>query len=321
MIGSDIQRAASLLKTGQVVAIPTETVYGLAANALDAEAVALIFAIKKRPAFDPLIVHIHSVEQLRAFTSGQVTTDAIRLVQTFWPGPLTVVLPKAEVIPDIVTAGLPTVGIRMPAHPVVRQLLSILDFPLAAPSANPFGYISPVNAAHVADQLGEQIPYILDGGVCQVGLESTIVDCTTSPCKVLRLGGISIREIADALGYIPESLTHSISNPRAPGMLTTHYAPRKKLILTSDESVFAHYAGQPEIAFLRSCTPFTGHKIQYLLSSDPYDDRKAASRLFSLLRELDSNPLIKLIIAERVPDHGLGSAINDRLTRAASEIR
>ncbi|MBK7751267.1 MAG: threonylcarbamoyl-AMP synthase [Flavobacteriales bacterium] len=173
LIGTDLLEAARLLRAGQVVAIPTETVYGLAANAFDEAAVVRVFETKQRPAFDPLIVHVKDRNQLERV--AVVPAEAEPLIARFWPGPLTLVLPKRPEVPDLVTSGLDTVAVRMPAHPLTRQLLALLDFPLAAPSANPFGYVSPTTAQHVADQLGDRIPYILDGGPCDVGVESTII--------------------------------------------------------------------------------------------------------------------------------------------------
>lgn len=319
MIGKDLVKAAELLHNGEVVGIPTETVYGLAADAFNPHAVAKIFAIKNRPAFDPLIVHIHSPAQVRRVAQSPLPESFRILADNFWPGPLTLVLKKSSKIPDIVTSGLDTVGVRMPAHPVTRELLHLCNLPLAAPSANPFGYISPVLAEHVEQQLGDRVPYIVDGGRCEVGLESTIVDCTVTPVKILRKGGISVEKIAEALGYQPEIQLHSSDNPRAPGMLTSHYAPRKKLILTDKESVFEQYNYDSHVAFLRYYTPKQRPYAQRILTSDN-SDTEAAANLFYYLRELDQLPDIDLIIAEKAPDYGLGPAINDRLRRAASEM-
>ncbi|GCD77165.1 threonylcarbamoyl-AMP synthase [Thermaurantimonas aggregans] len=319
MIGTDIQKAAALLQAGEVIGMPTETVYGLAGNALNAQAVAKIFAIKKRPTFDPLIVHIFDLSQIELLSKSSLSESFYVLANRFWPGPLTLVVEKSDAVPDIVTSGLSTVGIRMPAHPMAQQLLRLCNLPLAAPSANPFGYISPVTAEHVARQLGDQVPYILDGGRCQIGLESTIVDCTVTPARILRKGGISVEKIAEALGYQPDVLSHSTDNPKAPGMLSSHYAPRKKLILTDQKSVFSYYHNKNNIAFLRYRTPIKQHPIQRILSPNG-SDAEAAANLFYFLRELDEMSEIDLIVAEKAPDKGLGPAINDRLQRAATEV-
>ncbi|MFN4300212.1 MAG: L-threonylcarbamoyladenylate synthase [Thermaurantimonas sp.] len=319
MIGTDIQKAAALLQAGEVIGMPTETVYGLAGNALNAQAVAKIFAIKKRPTFDPLIVHIFDLSQIELLSKSSLSESFYVLANRFWPGPLTLVVEKSDAVPDIVTSGLSTVGIRMPAHPMAQQLLRLCNLPLAAPSANPFGYISPVTAEHVARQLGDQVPYILDGGRCQIGLESTIVDCTVSPVRILRKGGISIDNISEALGYKPDVQTHSTDNPRAPGMLSSHYAPCKKLILTDKEEVFHRNIGREDTAFLLFTTPVLGHPEQRILSPNG-SDAEAAANLFFYLRELDENPHIQLIIAQKAPEHGLGPAINDRLRRAATIV-
>ncbi|MCS6796546.1 MAG: L-threonylcarbamoyladenylate synthase, partial [Raineya sp.] len=207
MISTDIDLAEKLLRNNQLVAIPTETVYGLAGNAFSEEAVAQIFAVKNRPTFDPLIVHSDSLEKIKNFVSD-FPEKAMILAQKFWAGSLTLLLPKKSIIPDLVTAGLPTVAVRIPKHPLTLQLLQRLDFPLAAPSANPFGYISPTTAHHVAEQLGEKIPLILDGGICSVGVESTIVGFEGDKAIIYRLGGISVESIQETIGEV-EVKTHS----------------------------------------------------------------------------------------------------------------
>ena len=230
-IGTDRQVAKEFLEAGNVVGIPTETVYGLAGNALNPDAVLTIFRVKNRPSFDPLIVHTDSLTKLDQFVTS-IPEPARLLADAFWPGPLTLLLPKRALISDLVTAGLTTVAVRIPNHPLTLALLRSLDFPLAAPSANPFGYISPTTAQHVADQLGDQIPYILDGGPAGVGIESTIVGFNDNKATVFRLGGMGLDQIEQIIGPISVQ-THSTSNPKAPGMLISHYAPRKPLILLS----------------------------------------------------------------------------------------
>ncbi len=226
-IGTDVAAAKALLEAGNVVGIPTETVYGLAGNALDPDAVLTIFRVKNRPSFDPLIVHTDAISKLDHFVT-HIPEPVRRLAEAFWPGPLTLLFPKRDLIPDLVTAGLPAVAIRIPRHPLTLSLLRSLDFPLAAPSANPFGYISPTTAQHVADQLGNQVPYILDGGSADIGLESTIIGVENNQLTVFRLGGMALEQIEAVAGPVAVR-THSTSNPAAPGMLSSHYAPRKPL--------------------------------------------------------------------------------------------
>jgi L-threonylcarbamoyladenylate synthase len=314
MTGTDLTYAASLLTSGEVVAIPTETVYGLAGNALDIKAVSRIFAVKNRPSFDPLIIHTSSIERLPEWTKPVPPVLRI-LADTFMPGPLTLLLHKKEIVPDLVTAGSPLVAVRLPAHPMTQELLQLLDFPLAAPSANPFGYISPTTAQHVADQLGDKIPYILDGGPCRVGLESTIVGLQDGQVTVFRKGGLSVEQIEAMVGPVLVK-DHSTSNPQAPGMLKSHYAPRVPLLLGRLEEL---RIGRDEqrtgvLAFQRGLSSIrTSHQI---ILSPKGDLQEAAQHLFAALRQLDSMDL-DLILAETFPEEGLGRAINDRLRRAS----
>lgn len=314
MIGTDINLASELLRQGQLVAIPTETVYGLAANALDNKAVLSIFEAKNRPTFDPLIVHADSLESVSQYVID-LPEPARRLAEAFWPGPLTLVLPKDPRIADLVTAGLPTVAVRVPNHPVTLELLRSLDFPLAAPSANPFGYISPTAASHVAAQLGEAIPYILDGGECQIGIESTILGFQEGKPVVLRLGGLSLEAIESVIGKVP-TILHSDSNPQAPGMLKSHYAPRKPLYLATRDQVLVQVA-KPGIGglFFKYGDDLENLTDSLILSSNG-DFREAAHHLFGYLRYLDTLP-IREIWVEKLPDQDLGRAINDRLLRAS----
>jgi L-threonylcarbamoyladenylate synthase len=314
-IGTDLPFAASQLRAGKLVGIPTETVYGLAANALEAQAVASIFEAKNRPAFDPLIVHLANFEQAAAFCTA-IPDLAYRLAATFCPGPITFILPKNHHIPDLVSAGQPTVGIRIPNHPLTLQLLQQLDFPLAAPSANPFGYVSPTTAQHVADQLGDKIAYILDGGPCEIGLESTIIDLSIAVPKVLRLGGLALEQLEAAVGQ-KLTLQTSSSNPKAPGMLLKHYAPNKKLIW-ADAAPQTPTVAMDKTAWLRFSEPLAHVPLkQQLVLSPSGDFKQAASRLFALLRELDQSAY-DLILVEKAPETGLGRAINDRLKRAVT---
>lgn len=311
-IGTDRQAAKAFLEAGEVVGIPTETVYGLAGNALNPDAVLRIFDVKNRPSFDPLIIHTDSLAKLDQFVS-EIPQAARQLAETFWPGPLTLLLPKHNRIPDLVTAGLPTVAVRIPAHPLTLDLLRSLAFPLAAPSANPFGYISPTTAQHVADQLGDQVPYILDGGPAGVGIESTIIGFEDNTPTVFRLGGMALDQIEAVIGPVSVR-THSTSNPKAPGMLSSHYAPRKpfRLLSPGESPPPGERAGA--LAFRE---PFGGITSENQRILSPTGDlAEAAKNLFAYLRELD-NLAVDVIYAEPLPNQGLGWAMNDRLRRAS----
>jgi L-threonylcarbamoyladenylate synthase len=315
-IGKDISQAKSLLEQGQLVGIPTETVYGLAGNALNPDAVAKIFATKNRPVFDPLILHTSALERVHEFVI-EIPFPLDLLAAKFWPGPLTLLLPKKGIVPDLVTSGLDTVAVRVPNHPLTQQLLSELDFPLAAPSANPFGYISPTKASHVEDQLGEKIAYILDGGDCEVGLESTIVGIEEGKVTVYRLGGLDLNAIKEVAGEV-NVMTHSTSNPKSPGMLKSHYSPTKPFILGNLEVLISEYSkkGIP-FAVLSFHQTFSSinHAKQIQLSKVG-DLNEAAKNLFAAMRTLDTMD-VSVILSELLPEDGLGRAINDRLRRAA----
>jgi len=325
--GTDLILAKKLLTEGKLVAIPTETVYGLAANGLDETAVAGIFSAKNRPTFDPLILHVASIEQAQSLCTDWPEM-ADKLALAFWPGPLTLILPKADHVPDLTTSGQPTVGIRMPNNRLTLELLRTLPFPLAAPSANPFGYVSPTNAQHVADQLGNRIDYILDDGDCSVGIESTIIAIDNGVPKVLRLGGLSLERIAEILGVPVLEHLNQNSNPQAPGQLDQHYSPRCKLIALNtmpaadiDPSVSIIYfskdkaqRGSDNISSYGSVN-ISSYGSHYYLS-DSGDTNEAASNLFSTLRRLDQDNQ-KIAYFEWAPNEGLGRAINDRLQRAA----
>jgi len=314
LIGTDINFAKVLLTQGDLVAIPTETVYGLAANAFDSEAVTKIYTTKERPTFDPLIVHTDSLDKVRGFVE-EIPALALQLAAKFWPGPLTLLLKKKSVVSDLVTAGLDTVAVRIPRHPLTKSLLQQLDFPLAAPSANPFGYISPTTSQHVDDQLGDKIGYILEGGAADIGVESTIIGFEDDQAVIHRLGGMSLEEIEKITGSV-KLLPHSSSNPTAPGMLHSHYAPTKTLILGDIPTLVEKYKNE-KLAILAFQETHNNLEHYHYLSQTG-DLIEAAQNLFSKLRTLDNLPIDK-IIAERVPDHGLGKAINDRLKRAASK--
>jgi len=315
MIGTDIDTAVRLLQEGQVVAIPTETVYGLAGNALNQEAVSTIFSVKQRPSFDPLIIHVGRVADIPYYIQD-IPPVLRKLADAFMPGPLTLLLEKKLIIPDLVTAGSPRVAVRVPNHPVALDVLTKLNFPVAAPSANPFGYISPTTAQHVAQQLGEQIPYILDGGHCSVGVESTIVGIENDRPTVLRKGGLSVEAIEARIGPIAVR-EHSTSNPIAPGMLKSHYAPHVPVILGKPEDLLPTLPGKSVgVIRFREKTAGIPDRQQLILSARG-DFREAAQRLFAGMRYLDQLAL-DVIIAELLPEENLGRAINDRLRRAAA---
>ncbi|MGD9762470.1 MAG: L-threonylcarbamoyladenylate synthase [Candidatus Binatia bacterium] len=309
-----IERAAALLRGGQVVAFPTETVYGLGADATDARAAARVFSIKARPAFDPLIVHLAEAHDI-AEVAASAAAPARELVARYWPGPLTIVVPKHERIPDIVTAGLPTVAVRVPNHPVARELLRRSGRPIAAPSANPFGYVSPTTAAHVVAQLGDAVPMILDGGPCRVGLESTIVSFAEATPTLLRHGAISLEALEQALG--PIRVRTDARLPSAPGQLPRHYAPRTPLTIASSASEISPVERRDTA--LLSCVPCAdtaGFAAVEILSAEG-DLEVAAARLFAALRAADGAGY-RRIVALAVPERGIGRAIMDRLRRASA---
>ena len=315
-IGSDLQKAITLLQSDELVGIPTETVYGLAGNALSTKAIAKIFEAKNRPFFDPLIVHVPSIEAAYQYVT-HIPEKALSLANHFWPGPLTLLLPKKTIIPDLATSGLNTVGIRCPQHPLTTQLLKLLPFPLAAPSANPFGYISPTNPQHVNQQLGDKIRYILDGGECNVGLESTIIGFEQDQPIAYRLGGLSIEQLEAIVGKVEIQLNAS-SNPAAPGQLKSHYAPTKKLIIGDLETLAVAHA-HLRVGILAFNRNVSGVEItQQRVLSHSSDLSEAAQHLFAYLRELDQLS-VDVILAEEVPPVGLGRAINDRLKRASAQ--
>jgi len=312
-IGADILAAQQRLEASEVVAVPTETVYGLAGNAYDQATVAKIFHIKQRPSFDPLIVHVACLEQLHTFVQT-IPAKALALAHHFWPGPLTLLLEKKPLISDLVTAGLPRVAVRIPQHALTLQLLQQLSFPLAAPSANPFGYISPTTPQHVQAQLGAFIPYILDGGPCPIGIESTIVGFEGEQAVVHRLGGISVEALEQVVGPVRRTCA-SDALPSAPGGLKSHYAPRKPFSLGTPAALLARDTLQHVgILAFDQYYPHVPRHHQVLLSATGSLE-EAAKRLFAALRTLDALPVTH-IVGTLVPDRGLGKAINDRLQKA-----
>lgn len=307
----NIERASRLIREGGVVAFPTETVYGLGASAFDALAVARVFELKARPRFDPLIVHIANVREVDTLAAS-FPTAARKLAEQFWPGPLTLVLPKHPVVPDVVTAGLASVAIRQPDHPVALALIRAARVPIAAPSANQFGRTSPTTAAHVAEQFGEQLELILDGGACRVGVESTIVSFVEPTPVLLRPGGVALEDIVAAIG--PVALpTSDGDRPLAPGQLPSHYAPLTPLRLLHERDSPPSAGRIGLLSFRRP--PNTDGLTAVEILSEEGDLREAAANLFAAIRRLDAQRL-DWILAEPVPETGLGRAIMDRLRRA-----
>jgi L-threonylcarbamoyladenylate synthase len=316
LITQHIPEAIKVLNNNGIVAIPTETVYGLAGNIYSEKAIKSIFEIKQRPFFNPLIVHISSLQKL-ADVAINIPEMAYKLASVFWPGPLTLVLNKHPNVPLLITGGKNTVAVRMPNHPITLTLLNQLDFPLAAPSANLFGQLSPTCAAHVLAGFKTNVPLILDGGVCQSGVESTIIGFENGKPIIYRLGAIAIEDIENVVGKIGTS-THNNTEPNAPGMLSKHYAPHTKLIVTdSINDIISNYSNL-KIGLLL----FT-NKMAYDL---PYQEilskkgnlAEAASNLYAALHRLD-NLGLDIIIAEKLPNKGLGNTINDRLDRGTKQ--
>ena len=311
----EISRAAAALRAGLLVGMPTETVYGLAANALDPAAVLRIFSAKGRPTFDPLIVHVADAAQ--AWTVARPSARARLLAARLWPGPLTLVLPRTPIVPDVVTSGLDTVGVRCPDHPLALALIRAAGVPLAAPSANPFGRISPTTAAHVREQLGATVALVLDGGACRVGIESTVLLPDPHPV-ILRPGGVTREQLEDILGEtvaVADRVARAASLPQqAPGMLASHYAPVKPLRLRAAGEAWPDDPAIGLLAFTAAGLPTARRRIEVLSARG--DLVEAAAGLFAALRRLDASSATALV-AELVPDHGLGLGINDRLRRAA----
>jgi L-threonylcarbamoyladenylate synthase len=302
LVTTDVERAAASIAAGGLVAIPTETVYGLAADATNPDAVARIFEVKGRPADHPLIVHLGSIDELSRW-AAHVPPSARLLAEAAWPGPLTVIVPRAEGVPDVVTGGLDTVGLRVPAHPLALALLERVGVGLAAPSANRFGAVSPTTAVHVVHDLGDRLDpardVILDGGPCPIGIESTIVDCASSPPQILRAGGVPVEDVRRLLAG---DLAGASGPSRASGMLASHYAPRCEVrLVDSADDALALRAGTVGAEVL-----------------DLTDDLVAYARdLYARLRDADDRD-VQTLIAVLPPPSGLGHAIRDRLTKAAA---
>ena len=313
-ISSDISKAIELLNKEDVVAIPTETVYGLAGNIYSEKAIRKIFEVKQRPLFNPLIVHIPSIDHLEKIVR-EFPVKAQKLAEAFWPGSLTLILPKRSNIPEIVTGGKDTVGVRIPNHPVTLSLLKQLSFPLAAPSANPFNRISPTSSDHVKAYFENTLSMVLEGGECKNGIESTIIGFENNEAILYRLGGISVEDIEKIIGKI-QIRNISETTPNAPGMLAKHYAPKTKMFLLDDLDKFIENNKSKKIGILKFKENLNTASVEHIeILSKSGDLKEAASKLYSTLHKLDSLNL-DLIVAERFPDVGLGKSINDRLERA-----
>ncbi len=313
-----LRRAADALRQGRLVGMPTETVYGLAGHALDPIALARIFEVKRRPFFDPLILHVADETRARALWET-VPPDAVLLMRDFWPGPLTLVLPKAPNVPDLATSGLPSVAVRVPAHPLAQALLREADIPLAAPSANPFGALSPTRAEHVARAFAEGIDCVLDGGPCAVGVESTVVGWEGGEPVLLRAGGVPVEALAKVLGKRPGRPAESAADaPQvSPGALPWHYAPRTPLRLLEETMTMTPEDRRGEgLVWFGSGMPEGFARAENL--SPAGDAREAATNLFAALHRLDTAGL-RVIRAALLPDEGLGLAVNDRLRKAAAK--
>lgn len=314
-VDKDLSFAIELLSNEEVVAIPTETVYGLAGNAFSKTAINKIYATKNRPFSNPLIVHVANLGKIEeiAYDIPPVAWD---LLKKFSPGPLTLLLPKRDIVLDEVTAGLKDVAIRIPNHPLTLELLQNLDFPLVAPSANPYGYISPTKPEHVLKQLGGKIPYILDGGICDKGIESTVVGFENEKVIIYRQGAISLEMISEIAKEVTVKDTEK-EKPLSPGMVPHHYAPHTKLILATniEEAAKGYHDNEIAIISFSKELEFIPAENQFILS-EKGDLNEAAKNLYNALHRMDERNL-KVIIAEKLPNEGIGKAMNDRLTRAS----
>ncbi|AQS94149.1 L-threonylcarbamoyladenylate synthase [Polaribacter sp. BM10] len=313
IISKDIQKAAQLLTDEKLVAIPTETVYGLAGNIFSEKAIKSIFSTKKRPFFNPLIVHIPSKEALKDIVVD-IPEKAKLLADAFWPGSMTLVLKKNKNIPDLITAGKDTVAVRIPNHPVTLELLNSIDFPLAAPSANPFGSISPTKPEHVESYFNNEISQVLDGGSCANGIESTIIGFNNNEPIIYRLGALALEEIEAVVGKIT-ILNKKEVKPDAPGMLARHYAPKTTTYLVDDVASEIQKHNDKKIGVLVFNSSVNNNEITEIILSKNNSMQEAATNLYNAMHTLDSQNL-DIIIAERFPNNGLGKSINDRLQRA-----
>ena len=331
---TDLEKAAAALAKGRLVAFPTETVYGLGADTFNLSALARVFEAKNRPRFDPLIIHFAELGALSRIVDiaslDRTTKERLSILsERLWPGPLTLILPKRPEVPGLATAGLETAAVRFPSHPVAQKLIRLAGCPVAAPSANPFGYLSPTRAEHVKAQLGEKVDFIIDGGRTQVGLESTVLDLSRDTPRILRPGGTSREAIEALIGPVElpgddtrenaEETGTQISPKLSPGQLKKHYAPRTPLVLCEpgELTLLAHTPGEGRLYFSSPQKGDSGAADRTRVLSETGDLAEAAANLFDMLHELDRMGL-ELVRAEKAPGFGLGAAINDRLRRAES---
>jgi L-threonylcarbamoyladenylate synthase len=317
-IGVDIDLAIKFLSENELVAIPTETVYGLSANAFVDIAVEKIFFVKNRPFFNPLILHTDSIEKIRSFTDS-FPKELEDLVNNIWPGPLTILLKKNKKISDLVTANSPFLAVRIPKHNIILDLLSKIDFPLVAPSANPFGYVSPTRASHVLDQLSGKVKYILDGGICEIGLESTIISFDKDQKKILihRIGGLSEEDISkytDLKVFFEEKEKEVL-----PGSFDSHYSPSKKLIICSDLKKEVELFDKKKVGVISFMNNFSEKEYFIKNLSEKGDLKEAAKNLYKLFREFDKSD-VDMILIEKVPPSGIGKAINDKIKKASFKL-
>ena len=316
IISKDIQKAITLLNQDDLVAIPTETVYGLAGNIFSKNAIKKIFETKKRPLFNPLIVHIPNLEYLPNVVSS-IPEKAKLLAKHFWPGSMTLVMPKSDKIPSLITAGKDTVAVRIPNHPVTLELLNQLDFPLAAPSANPFNSISPTKPEHVENYFKDAIKMVLDGGVCKSGIESTIIGFENDEPVIYRLGALALEDIEKVVGKV-QIKNKKEENPDAPGMLAKHYAPKTKTILSDEVSAEIENHTQKKVGVISFSKTHQSEKVSaQIVLSNKSDLAEATANLYNAMHELDALDL-DIIIIEKMPEEGLGISMNDRLNRASS---
>ena len=316
-ISTDIDFAVQLLNNDKIIGFPTETVYGLAGNIFSKKAINRIFETKQRPKFNPLIVHISKMEKLEQLAIA-IPLNASILAKAFWPGPLTLLLKKHPSVSDLITAGKPTVAVRIPNHPMALAILNAIDFPLAAPSANPFGKISPTSAQHVADFFPNEIEAVFDGGECQNGIESTIIGFDGDHVIVYRLGAVAVEEIEAVVGKVKVFTSDNIA-PNAPGMLKKHYSPNTNFVLTTDVEKEIEKHHNKRIGVLSFNKNYKSEFIAIISVLSKNSDFKEASRkLYNVMHQLDKENL-DIIIAEKFPDLDLGKSINDRLMRAAEK--
>jgi L-threonylcarbamoyladenylate synthase len=309
----EIEKGVAAIKSGGLAVFPTETVYGLGADAMNENAVKKIFIAKERPFQDPLISHVCSRDQVRTLVAS-IPQKSEKLMDAFWPGPLTLVMEKHPSVPDIVTAGNPTVAVRMPHHPIARELIERSGTPIAAPSANRFGKTSPTTAEHVIDQLAGRFDAIIDGGASRVGVESTVLSLVGSDPVLLRPGGITIEEIEQVIGPIKIKEHSGKEAFDSPGMFPSHYAPRTPMIVVDDPKLYSH---EPHIAVMLFGEPEVAYAGTVFMLSSRGDDRDAAAKLYQTMRLIDEGDF-RLIVAQRLPDRGMGTAVNDRMGRAST---